>query len=202
MAARTRSRMPPEPSRTSPRQLHYGARRGVLAHAAAGILRGATAILPVCLAKAGRAAADRVGGSRIGRVVFVATKADHVLALKRNNLRHLLRSLAGATESRQTMAGAQVSYQVAASLRSTEDDVALLDGRPVQVVKGRVIGEDKVRPFYVGDVPVAMPPENFWTDGFFELPRFRPPPIDPSGRDGLPHLGLDAVLEELLGDLL
>lgn len=181
---------------------HYGAGQGVLADAAAGVLRGATSMLPTSLARAGSAAADRVGGSRIGRVVFVATKADHVPALKRDNLRHLLRSLAGATESRQTAAGAQVSYRVAASLRSTEDDVALLDGRPVQVVKGRVIGEDKVRPFYVGDVPVAMPPESFWSGGFFELPRFCPPPIDPSGQDGLPHLGLDTVLEDLLGDLL
>jgi predicted YcjX-like family ATPase len=34
------------------------------------------------------------------------------------------------------------------------------------------------------------------------MPRFRPPPIDLAGRNGLPHLGLDAVLDDLLGDLL
>jgi uncharacterized protein len=141
-------------------------------------------------------------GSRIGRVVFVATKADHVPAMKRDNLRFLLRSLAGVAESHQTEAGAAVSYQVAASLLSTEDGVAKLDGRPVQVVKGRVVGEDKVRPFYVGEVPVGMPPDDFWREGFFEMPRFRPPPIDPTGRNGLPHIGLDVVLEDLLGDLL
>jgi predicted YcjX-like family ATPase len=182
--------------------LRYGASQGVMADAAAGILRGVGAVLPSSLAKAGNAAADRLGGDRIRRVVFVATKADHVPALKRDNLRHLLRDLAGAAESQQNAAGAKVSYQVAASLRSTEDDVAMLDGRPVQVVKGCVVGEDKVRSFYVGDVPVAMPPDSFWTGGFFELPRFRPPRVDPTGRDGLPHIGLDVVLEDLLGDLL
>ncbi len=58
------------------------------------------------------------------------------------------------------------------------------------------------RPFYVGDVPVAMPPDSFWTGGYFEMPRFRPPVILPDGRDGLPHLALDVVLDDLLGDLL
>ena len=154
------------------------------------------------LAKASSAAAERLGGSRIGRVVFVATKADHVPALKRDNLRYLLRSLSGAAESRQNAAGAAVSYQAAAALRSTEDGAAMLDGRPVQVVKGRILGEDKVRAFHVGDVPLGMPPDSFWTEGFFDMPRFRPPLIDAGARNGLPHLGLDVVLDDLLGDLL
>jgi uncharacterized protein len=51
-------------------------------------------------------------------------------------------------------------------------------------------------------VPLAMPADDFWNERFFQLPRFRPPPIDPSGRNGLPHLGLDHVLDDLLGDLL
>jgi uncharacterized protein len=182
--------------------LRYGAHQGLVADAAAGVLRGAAHVLSSPLARASSAAAERLGGSRIGRVVFVATKADHVPALKRDNLRYLLRSLSGTAESRQDAAGATVSYQVAASLRSTEDGSAMMDGRPVQVVKGRVIGEDKVRSFFVGDVPVAMPPDDFWTEGFFEMPRFRPPLIDAGGRNGLPHLGLDVVLDDLLGDLL
>jgi uncharacterized protein len=182
--------------------LRYGAHQGFVADAAAGALHGAAHVLPSPLARASNAAAERLGGNRIGRVVFVATKADHVPALKRDNLRYLLRSLSGTTESQQHAAGAAVSYQVAASLRSTEDGSAMMDGRPVQVVKGRVIGEDKVRSFYVGEVPVAMPPDDFWTEAFFELPRFRPPLIDAGGRNGLPHLGLDVVLNDLLGDLL
>jgi predicted YcjX-like family ATPase len=64
------------------------------------------------------------------------------------------------------------------------------------------MGEDKVRPFHVGAVPVAMPPDSFWSEGFFEMPRFRPPLIDREGRNGLPHFGLDVVLDDLLGDLL
>ena len=182
--------------------LRYGAPQGLVADATAGMLHGAAHVLPAPLARASQAAAERLGGSRIGRVVFVATKADHVPALKRDTLRHLLRALSGQVEGQQQAAGATVSYQVAAALRATEDGSALLDGRPVQVVKGRILGEDKVRPFHVGDVPVAMPPDDFWGEGFFEMPRFRPPLIDASGGSGLPHLGLDVVLDDLLGDLL
>jgi predicted YcjX-like family ATPase len=182
--------------------LRYGVHRGVVADAAAGVLHGVAQVLPSSLVKGSNAVADRAGGRRISRVVFVATKADHVPALKRDNLRHLLRSLSGTAEGQQTTAGAAVSYQVAAALRSTEDGSGTESGRPVQVVKGRIVGEDRIRPFYVGDVPVAMPPDSFWTGGYFEMPRFRPPTIVPGGRDGLPHLGLDVVLDDLLGDLL
>ena len=182
--------------------LRYGAPQGLVADATAGMLHGAAHVLPAPLARTSQAAAERLGSSRIGRVVFVATKADHVPALKRDNLRHLLRALSGQAEGQQQAAGAIVSYQVAAALRATEGGSALLDGRPVQVVKGRILGEDKVRPFHVGDVPVAMPPDDFWGEGFFEMPRFRPPLIDASGGSGLPHLGLDVVLDDLLGELL
>ena len=77
-----------------------------------------------------------------------------------------------------------------------------MDGRTIPVVQGIVMGEDKVRPYFVGEVPSGPPPADFWSESFFELPVFRPPPIDPSGRTGLPHLGLDRVLADLIGDLV
>jgi predicted YcjX-like family ATPase len=80
--------------------------------------------------------------------------------------------------------------------------VARLDGRTVPVVQGIVLGEDKLRPYFVGEVPSGMPLPDFWSEAYFELPVFRPPQVDGSGRTGLPHLGLDAVLADLIGDLV
>lgn len=138
----------------------------------------------------------------IARVAFVATKADHVPELSRTNLRNLLEAMAKpAAESWET-AGAPVSYHAAAAIRSTEDGSALLGGRAVEVVKGIVLGEDKVRPFYVGQVPSAVPPPSFWSGQYFTLPVFRPPLIDASGLAGIRHLGLDEVLDAVIGDLL
>jgi len=54
----------------------------------------------------------------------------------------------------------------------------------------------------VGNVPIAHPPDSFWSGRYFELPSFTPPPIDPHAANGIPHLGLDRILVDLIGDRL
>jgi len=54
----------------------------------------------------------------------------------------------------------------------------------------------------VGNVPIARPPEGFWSGRYFELPSFTPPPIDPNAANGIPNLGLDRILVDLIGDRL
>jgi len=43
---------------------------------------------------------------------------------------------------------------------------------------------------------------SFWSEQLFELPVFRPPALDPTGLGGIPHLNLDQVLDDVIGDLL
>lgn len=169
----------------------------------AGAMRGSSHLLPSVLGRATGKAADRLAHRRIEQVVvFVATKADHVPALRRDNLRHLLRAPADAGTERRGGSGAGVSHRVAASVLSTEDGTAPLGGRVVEVVKGIKLGEERMRPFFVGDVPASLLPESFWADRLFEFPVFKPPPIDPHGVTGIPHLNLDQVLDDVIGDLL
>jgi predicted YcjX-like family ATPase len=139
-------------------------------------------------------------GARIERVAFAATKADHVPALRRENLRNLLRSM--AESMRPANIGQPVTYHVLASVMSTTDGTVKADGRPVEVVYGVPLGEERVRPYYPGDVPSGRPPDSFWTERFFELPVFVPPRIDPNGAMGIPHLGLDDIMVSLLKDVL
>ncbi len=181
--------------------LRYGS-GGMIPAAASWMLRGMGHVLPPILGRATDAAARHLSDPRIDRVAFVATKADHVPALKRENLRHLLRALVDPVAEHPAGAGAAIGYHVAAALLSTEDGTAKLEGRTIPVVQGIVMGEDKVRPYFVGEVPSGPPPADFWSESVFELPVFRPPPIDSSGRTGLPHLGLDRVLADLIGDLV
>ena len=167
---------------------------------AANVVHGVGQFLPsVPGGRAMNDAAQQLGHRQIERVVFVATKGDHVPGLKRDNLRHLLRALASAGQ-----AGGEtgVSYHVAASILSTEDGMAQIEGRPVEVVKGIKLGEDRVRPYFNGDVPTGTPPDSFWVHPFFELPVFKPPPINPHGVTGIPNLNLDEVLDAVIGELL
>ncbi|MBS5905325.1 MAG: YcjX family protein [Acetobacteraceae bacterium] len=135
----------------------------------------------------------------IRRTAFVATKADHVPALRRENLRHLLRILAGWGEVAMPK---NHGVHAVASVLATVDGTGQRDGRTVEVVRGVLAGQGELRPYDPGEVPSARPPESFWGDRYFTLPDFVPPRIDPRGETGIPHLGLDAVLAELLGDVL
>ncbi|HEX4261241.1 MAG TPA: YcjX family protein [Acetobacteraceae bacterium] len=139
---------------------------------------------------------------RIERVAFVATKADHVPAPQREALRALLRALVEAAAPLAMLGEQRISYHAAASVVSTRDGRATVEGRPVEVVMGVKLGEAKERAFYPGAVPAGAPPAGFWSEQFYELPVFAPPRIDPSGASGVPQLGIDAVLASLLADRL
>ena len=152
-------------------------------------------------AAATQAASGAIEARNIERVAFVATKADHVPGLRRENLKNLLRNLVETARANE-LPGRPVTYHTVASVLSTVDGTANIDGRPVEVVLGMPLGEERQRAFWPGDVPSGSPPESFWSDRFFELPIFAPPRIDPSGATGIPHLGLDEVLAALLGDAL
>ncbi len=158
-----------------------------IADIAAG-LSGGDSILPRWL-----------GGSAIERVAFVATKADHVPELHRDNLRALMRDMVRGAETPSDA----VSYHAAASVVSTTDGWAdQPDGHRDPVVWGKKLGETQARPYRVGNVPIAHPPDSFWSGRYFELPSFTPPPIDPHAANGIPHLGLDRILVDLIGDRL
>jgi predicted YcjX-like family ATPase len=160
-----------------------------------------TVAAPIALASTALAAV--VAPRQIERVAFVATKADHVPSMSRTNLKYLLTALAKRTGASWVRNEAIVSYHVVASVRSTEDGAAVHGDRTVEVVLGVKVREDKVQPFEdkvhpfdVGQVPADYPPP------YFEMPVFRPPIIDASGTAGIPHLGLDEVLDAVIADLL
>ena len=138
----------------------------------------------------------------ISRVIFAATKADHVPERQRDALQILLGRMTGADMDEMRGARAQVRTAALASVRCTLDDRATIDGRDVAVVRGLPMGRDKLVKFYPGEVPLRPPGDDFWSGAFFELPVFQPPRLDPSGVSGVPHIALDDVLFHLIGDRL
>ena len=134
----------------------------------------------------------QLGG--IGRVAFVATKADHVADRQRGNLAGLVRSLT-------PLPGQAAAFAIAA-VRCTEDLVWTLDGRPVSAVRGRVAGAALAGRSYPGEVPDRVPDAAFWAHPFLALPDFEPMRVALGGRLGVPHVGLDRLLAFLLDDLL
>ena len=141
-------------------------------------------------------------GARIDRVLFAATKADHVPALQRDHLEALMANLVAVPTLRAEAANAQVAAMALASICCTEDGTDVIDGRKVDVVIGLPEGGERRIRFFPGIVPVAPPPEGFWGERFTEFPVFQPPRIAPAEGDGVPHIDLDKALDFLLGDTL
>jgi predicted YcjX-like family ATPase len=145
---------------------------------------------------------QRLFGARVDRVVFAATKADHVPALQRDHLEALVSNMVAAPSLRAEHARARVAATALASIRCTEDGTDVIDGRKVDVVIGLPQGGQRRIRFFPGIVPVTPPPAGFWGERFTEFPVFHPPRIRDAVADGIPHVNLDKALNFLLEDVL
>ncbi len=141
-------------------------------------------------------------GPHIDKVLFAATKADHVPDIQRDHLAALLRNMAALPALEVKSSSAQLDVVAIASVISTAEETQLIDGQRVQVVVGRPVGAKTQSKFFVGNVPIRPPRPDAWGSPFLNLPVFEPPPIDPSPVEGIAHINLDLALEFLLGDRL
>lgn len=138
----------------------------------------------------------RLPSGPIRRVIFAATKADHVAERQRGNLAALMRDLT------RLPAASEAGSLAVAAVRCTEDFVWTLDGHPVSAVRGRVLGDERLTRSYPGEVPDRSPDARFWQHPFLRLPQFEPARLTQGGRVGVPHWGLDTLLADLLEDVL
>ncbi len=155
---------------------------------------------------------------RIDRVLFAATKADHLHHTSHDRLEAVLGLLVDRAKARATSLGAQVDVVALASVRATREvrlterrqDIDAIAGIPL---KGETIGRDVFdglteAAIFPGELPAdpAVALAQAGQDGAgLRFVRFRPP-LAGKGSDGgpgpLPHIRLDRALEFLLGNRL
>jgi uncharacterized protein len=140
--------------------------------------------------------------ARIEKVLFAATKADHVPEVQRDHLAALLRNMVALPALDVSSSNAMFDVEALASVISTEEDMQEIDGHRVQVVVGKPVGSDTRAKFFVGNVPARPPRPEAWGKPFLNIPVFEPPVIDVSPIDGIAHINLDLALEYLIGDQL
>ena len=141
-------------------------------------------------------------GPHIDKVLFAATKADHVPDIQRDHLAALLRNMAAFPALEIRSSNAQLDVTALASVISTAEETQEIDGQRVQVVVGRPVGSNKQAKFFVGNVPIRPPRAEAWGSPFLSVPVFEPPAIDASPVEGIAHINLDLALEFLIGDRL
>ena len=160
---------------------------------------------------------SRLFAPRADRIMFAATKADHLHQTSHDRLEALLRLLVSRAMRRTEAAGARVGTVALASVRATRETTVHDDGMTLRAVSGTPEAGEHVgdeifdgrseAAVFPGELPSrpesvldgAVPP------GSLRFPRFRPPLIRPDahGRPGhLPQIRLDRAMQFLIGDKL
>ncbi|MEX2519017.1 MAG: YcjX family protein [Paracoccaceae bacterium] len=149
-------------------------------------------------------------GRRIDRILFAATKADHLHHSEHGRLTAILSALLSDSVARAAFQGAQTHAMAIAALRATVEQ----DGAGLRAVRGRLEATGKEAALDPGELPADPAPVLAaaraaaagqasgagWLDGEFQVMNFAPPVLTKG--EGLPHIRLDRALDFLIGDRL
>jgi predicted YcjX-like family ATPase len=137
---------------------------------------------------------------RIGKVLFAATKADHLTVNQYNNLRLLLQAMVGGPVEEIAEEGAKIAYQLVAAIKSTRNATLRFHGQTVEALQGVPAGESEERVLYPGEIPGNFPDADLWRGERFRFIDFRPPNLAEARRQGFRSINLDQSLSFLIGD--
>lgn len=151
-----------------------------------------------------------LGGKRVEKILFAATKADHLHHTQHGKLSAIMEALTREARDRAQYAGAGTAAMAIASLRATTEAVMEHEGTPLNVVRGTLLESGKEAAFYPGDLPddpahllnPARQGAEKWLDQDYQVMRFAPAPLVLKPGDGPPHIRLDRAAEFLFGDRL
>jgi predicted YcjX-like family ATPase len=210
-------------------------RQIVLVDALAAFNSGPDALRDLEAALAGILDCFRIGRStllttlfrpKIDRILFAATKADHLHHSSHDRLEAVLRRTVAKAAERAENTGADIDVVALAAVRATRE-AQVQRGReklpsilgtpaPGEIASGEAFdGKTEVATF-PGDLPTD-PEELFGSEAAFRglssasaeradfrFLRFRPPLLEGEGADqlALPHIRLDRALQFLIGDRL
>jgi hypothetical protein len=186
-------------------------------------LEGALAAVLECFRMGRRTFASALFRPRVDRIVFAATKADHLHHTSHERLEAILARMVERAAQRANSAGAPVDVVALSAVRATREakvrrgreELPCIIGVPAagEVVGGEVFDGTTEAAMFPGDLP-ADPNEVFGVnptfrglataspqDADFRFLRLRPPRLEQhDGHMLLPHIRLDRALQFLIGD--
>lgn len=139
---------------------------------------------------------------RIDRVLFGATKGDHISSTQHENYRKLLNMIVEEAKRELDIKGIETETLIFSSVKSTTDVVKEYNGKKLNSLKGKVIGSMETTIEYSGEIPEKFPSKNEWRDGMFNFPSFSPVGFPDRDVDAVDHINMDEVIDYLIGDRL
>lgn len=155
-----------------------------------------------------------LGGHRVERVLFAATKADHLHHRQHASLTAITEALLREARDRADFAGAKTQALSIAALRATTEETRSHDGRELDLVRGTLMEPDGARGRKAAMYPGALPEDparllsaarggrEAWLDGDYAVMKFAPAELRLAPGEGPPHIRLDRAAEFLIGDRL
>ncbi|MCZ0814177.1 MAG: YcjX family protein [Pseudomonadota bacterium] len=153
-------------------------------------------------------------GRQVGRILFAATKADHLHHTQHQRLAAIMAALTREARDRADFAGAETQAMAIAALRATTEETIQHDGKPLDCVRGRLLQDDgsrgKQAAFYPGELPedparllsAAREGAGAWLDAQYQVMNFAPARLTLKPGEGPPHIRLDRAAQFLFGDRL
>lgn len=202
-------------------------RQIVLVDVLSALNRGAGAVRDLDRALEGVMKAFRPGtnswlsllmGRRIEKVLFAATKADHLPASSHDRLAAVLKLIVEEAAKRADAEGAGTAALALSAVRATRETEVRSGGEILPCLKGTPLAGERVgghiydgreeAAIFPGDLPAdpqaALDAARHAKSTSFELVRFAPPRLKPRGSDvalpALPHIRIDRALDFLIGD--
>lgn len=150
-----------------------------------------------------------LGGHRVERILFAATKADHLHHTEHPRLTAITEAMLREARDRADFAGALTTAMSLASLRTTTEEMRPHAGRDLPMVRGRLL-DGRNAALWPGPLPddparllaPARDGAGQWLDGDYGLMAFAPAPLSLRAGEGPPHIRLDRAAEFLFGDKL
>ncbi|MGI9365055.1 MAG: YcjX family protein [Rhizobiaceae bacterium] len=155
--------------------------------------------------------------ARTDRILFAATKADHLHHENHDRLEAILAKLVERASSRAHFRGAETDVVAMAAIRATREAEITQGKETLPVIVGQPLaGETMGDETFDGNTETAIFPGDLPDDpatvlsedhkaGDLKFLRFTPPKLDKTAEGltlSLPHIRLDRALEFLLGDHL
>jgi predicted YcjX-like family ATPase len=148
-----------------------------------------------------------LGIRRVERILFAATKADHLHHSQHTRLTQIIAALMREAKDRADFAGAETAAMSIAALRATVEETVRHNGDTLDCVRGRLITGQEAA-FYPGELPdtpgqllaTAREGATAWLDADYEIMSFAPARLSLKPGEGPPHIRLDRAAEFLIGD--
>lgn len=136
--------------------------------------------------------------TKIDKVTFCATKADHVANNQHNNYKSLLEMIIKEAKGEIDIKGVKTTSTIISSIKSTQNLIKIHDGRRLSCLKGKIVGEDKEVIIYPGEVPEYFPTKDDWDTDYFDFPDFAPIPF--LENRAVDNIRMEEVIFELIED--